>query len=322
MNKIGVGIVGLGGISDFHYDGLINNENVEIRGISDVDGSVLKKRSSEWKVKAYETLEDLLAAKDIDAVHILTPSTLHYAQVTKALEAGKHVLVEKPAAMSPENIRSIESLAKEKNLSCIPCHNHLFSAGIAEAKKYIEEGKLGDIAFSQFFASAVISAKAEDWGWRGSIEKAGGGTLIDSGTHLVYQAVYLFGKAEQVYAVSRKVHCSIEGEDTALVIIRHESGVLSSIIQCWASQDFEHMPEARISGTRGQLSIGNPLYDNRGVYHNGEKIAEGWPIGTTFTKLMANFYEAIVNKTEPIATLQQSYEALRIVQKAYEISAG
>ncbi len=316
MKKIGVGLIGLGGIADFHYQGLKGNDSVTLLGIADANKEILRKRIDEWKVIVYNSIDEILEVEEIDAVHILTPSDKHFEHVIKALEAGKHVLVEKPVATSLKEIENIKDVAEKKNLICLPNHNHLYTAGIIEARKLIDEEKLGKIVYGEFFASGLLNL--DNWGWRASLKSAGGGALIDSGTHLIYQALYLLGSCNKVKAMTKKFFCKIEGEDTAAVLLEHDSGAISCIVQSWASKDYFQTPEVKILGTKGQLWIGNSLYENRGLYFNGEKILDGWPIETTFTKAIDDFYNAIQGKRQPLSNLEQSSETLKIVQKAYE----
>src|SRR5579872_2437298 len=98
MSKIKIGFIGCGAVAELHYQGLMACSKAELAGIYDINPDLMKRRANDWNVSAFENPEALLEDDEIQAVFVLTPCDSHYSNVIAALNAGKHVLLEKPIA--------------------------------------------------------------------------------------------------------------------------------------------------------------------------------------------------------------------------------
>ncbi|MES1249718.1 MAG: Gfo/Idh/MocA family oxidoreductase, partial [Chitinophaga rupis] len=148
MARIKIGFIGCGAVAELHNQGLKACSKAELAGIYDSNPGLMQKRSKEWNVRGYESLQALLEDKEIRAVFVLTPVDSHYTDVLAALNAGKHVLVEKPIANQLHEISEMSTLARSKGLQCMPAHNYIYSPDMYRLKKNIQEGNLGKIPVS------------------------------------------------------------------------------------------------------------------------------------------------------------------------------
>ena len=169
----------------------------------------------------YRTLEDLLADASIDLVVVATPSGTHFEMAQKVLGAGKHVVVDKPAAVSADEIAQLIEVAKARGLHLIPFHNRRWDGDFLTVQKILHEHQLGRLVH--------MESRMDRWNpgstrrpWKDDTAQ-GGGVLLDLGTHLVDQALVLFGKP---MAVSAEVVRERDGEgsDDAFTIRLRNSG--------------------------------------------------------------------------------------------------
>jgi predicted dehydrogenase len=140
---VGIGFIGAGMVSELHAAAIARSSSVRLIGIHDTDAGLARRRASEWSCRAYPTLDDMLAATDIDAVFVLAPTRLHVELARRALRAGKHVLVEKPVSRNAAEIRRLIALANRRGLVCIPGHNYAYIPEYRRIKRLVQEGSLG-----------------------------------------------------------------------------------------------------------------------------------------------------------------------------------
>jgi len=321
-DKIRIGMVGLGFITDWHYKGFSTLDNVEFVGISrDFYGTpeqIIKKKEQlvqkckELNVKAYESFDEMVTDPSLDALIIGSINPYHYDQIIKALNAGKHLLVEKPVVTNIDQIAAIEKLSKEKDLVVFPAHNFAYRGAVTKAKEILESGKLGKIIHSSFVVTHTIS-KAHSTGWRGKKELGTGGTLIDSGHHLVYQTLYLLGMPKLIQAFKSKlVLTNMDCEDVAQINMQYSDGSVCCLMQSWASNYVDGINGIRILGEKGNLIITDALY------HSGEKLSTDVDYESSFANQAKAFVKAVRDGTPPVSTLEDVRNTLRITFGAYE----
>jgi predicted dehydrogenase len=161
MPALRIGFCGGGMVSELHAAAIRNSKEATLAGIFDPDEAVAAQRSALWGCRSYGKLEDLLASSDIDAVFVLSPTGYHVQQAMAALEAGKHVLVEKPVGRSPEEIELLLEAARKSRRLCIPGHNYAYIPEYQRIRRLVAEGALGDIRLlAIFFAIAHDEAVA------------------------------------------------------------------------------------------------------------------------------------------------------------------
>ncbi|MCE5313602.1 MAG: Gfo/Idh/MocA family oxidoreductase [Armatimonadota bacterium] len=198
MQKIRVGIVGVGGVSYRHIHGFMESPDAEIAALCDVDPSRIaaaKEKAPELRdVPSYQDLGLLLKAGRLDAVEISTPHVYHYEQVMDALNAGLHVLVEKPVACNAIQARDIVARAQESGKVVMVVYQRHFKPQYRYIKRMVQSGQLGEII-------AVSALQSQSWKasqkgtWRLDPSLSGGGQLNDSGSHLLDMILWTSGLA-------------------------------------------------------------------------------------------------------------------------------
>ena len=195
-----VGFIGAGGIARTHMKYLNQIPGVEIVAAADVVDDNLAKAKNEYKVqRSYKDyMEMLKAEKEMDAVSVCTPNGLHAPNTIAALEAGKHVIVEKPMAMSAKEGQKMLDAANRAGKQLIVGFQYRFSPQSSFVREYATTGQLGNIMYVR--CQALRRRGIPNWGVFGRKELQGGGPMIDIGVHIIEAAHYCIGSPRPIAA--------------------------------------------------------------------------------------------------------------------------
>jgi len=167
MKPIRTAIFGTGFMGRVHLEGVRRVENVEVAAIAGRNADAAKRLGSGFSVPVITTdYRDILRDPTIDAVHICTPNAQHFSMAKEALNAGKHVLCEKPLATSVEEGEELSALAAKKNLRNCVCHNLRYYPQVQQMRAMREAGDLGEILIAQGTYSQDWLLYDTDWNWR------------------------------------------------------------------------------------------------------------------------------------------------------------
>jgi predicted dehydrogenase len=195
-----LGFIGAGGIARTHMKYLNMIPGVQILAAADVVDDNLEKAKREFGVQRVykDYMEMLKAEKEIDAVSVCTPNGLHAPNTIAALEAGKHVLVEKPMAMSAKEGTKMVEAARKAGKQLIVGFQYRFSPQSDLVRDYATNGHLGKIMYVR--CQALRRRGIPNWGVFGRKELQGGGPMIDIGVHIIEAAHYCIGSPRPIAA--------------------------------------------------------------------------------------------------------------------------
>ena len=240
------GILSTSSIAPRFIAGVRAAEAGEILALSSRTQEKAEEKARLWDIpRAYGSHEALLADPEVDAVYISTVNALHYPWAKAALEAGKHVICEKPCTTQPEHTRALFRLAREKGLFFMEAEKMLFLPTLLEVRRRIEAGDLGQIHMVQLSHSFPGSYN----GWMFDKE-AGGGPLLSSGIYAVQLLLWLFGPIEEISGKASRLDSGVEWQ--YILTGRTESGILFSIHN---STRGVLDNAARICGSQGWVEI-------------------------------------------------------------------
>ncbi|GMV66014.1 MAG: Gfo/Idh/MocA family oxidoreductase [Candidatus Omnitrophica bacterium] len=192
-----VGVIGVGGIAHTHFPGWQESPHTEIVALSDVSAEALKSAGEKTgATKLFEKGEDLIACKEIDVVDICTPNMYHTPLTVAALEAGKHVICEKPLAPQPDDIRKMIA-ARDKSGKMLMTAQHFRFEGSSKAlKAEVDKGVLGNVYHARCWMLRRSGAPTRP----GFIQKkhSGGGPCIDIGVHILDLTLWMMGQPKPV----------------------------------------------------------------------------------------------------------------------------
>jgi predicted dehydrogenase len=207
MTKLRVGLIGVGRIADLHYEGYRDNPKVELAAICDVSKELLQQRKGQWGVKkTYLDYRELLQDDSVDAVEVITPHHLHKEIGCAALDAKKHVSMQKPMAMNIPECDCLIAAARRSGKMFRVFENFRHYPPLMKAFELLQEGAIGEpltlrLKVMQGSMKQGWEIPDETVSWRFDPARSGGGRVIfDYGYHLFSVAMWLLGDVDKVHA--------------------------------------------------------------------------------------------------------------------------
>jgi predicted dehydrogenase len=225
MEKVKFGVIGAKGIGRTHMEGIGSCGKAKLVAIADINETEGQAAASKYGAKWYMDYEKMLDRKDLDAVSICTPHFLHCPMTLKALEYSKHVLVEKPMAISVSEADSMVDKARSAGLKLGVVFQYRTFPVYREIKQLIEYGEIGKIYRINMEACTFrTQAYYESDSWRGKWATEGGGALINQTIHNIDLLQWLVGKPARLMGQIDTMYHSAEVEDIASAAIKFENG--------------------------------------------------------------------------------------------------
>lgn len=333
MEKINVGIIGCGCISDLHFLGYKDSKEARIYAVCDLDSEVAEARKSQWKAeKSYTDFKGLLSDPNIDAVEILTPHRLHEPMVIEAARANKHIAVQKPMTISLDSAKQMLAETKKAEKIYKVTEPYAFYPPIALAKNIIDSGEIGEpIGIRIKFiggTSGGWKVPASCWEWRikDNAENQGmrGLQTFDHGHHLWSTAWFLLGDVERVASWIDYADGIIDCP--SVIMWKYKDSKKYGVCEYAQAADL-HIPSKyytndewfEITGNRGIIFIhrctgnihegpGVSLFNGKGWKHYTD-VKTDWAEG--FIGATNNFIGSIQGREAPLLSGDQGYEILR-----------
>ncbi|MDA1165321.1 MAG: Gfo/Idh/MocA family oxidoreductase [Planctomycetota bacterium] len=313
------GIVGCGDVARKRVATAIQSDsNSELVAVCRRNKEKLQQFGSEFHVPVATTSADeLIQSPDIDAVYIATPVNLHRPQTIAAAEAGKHVLVEKPMAMSVSECDEMIAACLSANVRLGVAYYRPFYPVIRRMSDLIEAGEIGRVlSVSATTCTPFAINPGEDGYWRVVPETGGGGALMDIGSHRLDLFLRMFGPVVDVKALCGTVAADYQADDVATLALRFASGVHGILHCCFGSTT--DPDEFAILGTQGRL-VSRPL--NGGgltIEHGASQRVELHPPADNYNApLIADFTVSILESLHPTVSGEAGREVNRIMELAY-----
>ncbi len=206
MKKVRAAIIGTGGISTVHMAGYKALPNVEVAAVCDIDLPKAQKYAEKYGVDAahvYADYHEMLAREEIDCVSVCTWNAAHAPATIAALDAGKHVICEKPMALNTEEARAMQAAADRNNRILMIGFVRRYGNDCRVVKDFIDSGAVGDIYYAK---ATYLRRHGCPGGWYGDKSYSGGGPLIDLGVHVIDLSRYLMGNPEPVSVFGATFH--------------------------------------------------------------------------------------------------------------------
>lgn len=331
MSKLRIAVIGCGSIARHrHLPEYGANSKVQIVAVCDIVKERAEEIASQFGAKAFSNFEELLLEAEIDAVSVCTPNYLHAPISIAALNAGKHVLCEKPMATSNEEALAMIAASKSSGKKLMIAHNQRFVPSHVKARKLIESGDVGKI---YSFRTAFGHPGPEKWSadgarsWFFKKEQAFIGAMGDLGVHKTDLIRYLLG--EEIVEVASFVETSAKTnsdvDDNAVCILKTESGIVGTLAASWSYVSKEDNSTI-IYGENAILRLEEDPYFSLIVqYKNGEtvkyelgKIQSNEEGGQKSSHVIENFVNSIVNDTEPVISGEEGMKSLQVILAALE----
>lgn len=339
MAKLGVGIIGSGGIArGAHMPGYKScGDDVKIVAVADTNPDVARLAAEQFEVPhIFTDYRDLLKMDEIDAVSICTPNYLHVQPTIDALEAGKHVLVEKPMAMNGTEGQLMVDAANRTGKKLMVGFMTRFQSSAQALKRFTAAGEMGDIYFAR--AQAMRRRGIPGWGVFTQKDKQGGGPLIDIGVHILDLTLWLMGHPKPTYCSGQTYakfgpRAGVLGlmgqwdpsifsvEDFAVGLVRFENGATLVLESAFcANQEQRQVFNTELFGTEGGCS-----YDPcKMFFERHQTLIDASPAYLPQVKAheaeLQGFVRAILDDTPVPVTAEESLMTTRIIDAIYRSS--
>jgi UDP-N-acetyl-2-amino-2-deoxyglucuronate dehydrogenase len=319
-------------VARYHAQAIAATPGARLVATSRSDPSKAAAAVAEFGVPCETSYERLLARPDVDAVAICTPSGGHAAQTIAAARAGKHVLVEKPMALTTEDADAMIAACRDAGVRLGVALQRRTEPAYQAVRSAITEGVLGSpvmgLALIPYHRTQAYYDSAD---WRGTWAGDGGGALMNQGIHIADLLLWFMGDVDEVQARVATVSHDIEVEDDLAATLRFKSGALGSVLATTAAAPgFPHRVE--VYGTRGGVQLeaeaivrwegeAAPKVDDALRPGTASAGAGSSPTGITATghaRVMADFVAAIREGRAPLISGEEGRRSLALVLAVYQ----
>ena len=341
MSKFRVGVIGAGSIAQSHLTAYSKNPDVELVAVADMNLERAQSAADEFGARrAYADPQDLLADPEIDGVSICTWNNSHASWAIAAIEAGKHVLVEKPIARTLAEAEQLQQVVEASDRVVQVGFVRRHSPNCQVLKSFIDAEELGEIYYAK---ASCMRRVGNPGGWFADKEISGGGPLLDIGIHVLDLCWYLMG-SPKVVSVSGNTYDRLGSrgnvttmprykaadydpskntvEDLANAVIRFENGA-SLLLDCsYSLHATQDSIAVSVHGDKGgaelepALHIATEMHDT--VVNIEPQIASRtFEFGVGFANEIQNFVEASLGRAESVAPAWHGVEIVRILEAIY-----
>jgi UDP-N-acetyl-2-amino-2-deoxyglucuronate dehydrogenase len=333
------GIIGAGMIGNFHAKAITEMNGGTLHSVFDVRAEGAERLASQYGVKAYSNIDEFLSDPELEIVTIGTPSGAHLDPALAALNAGKHVICEKPLEINPARIDEMMEAAKANGKTLAAVLNRRFHPALEAFKEAAETGRFGKITSASCYVKWWRTQEYYDSGaWRGTWALDGGGALMNQSIHTVDTLLHIAGPVKAVRASTGLIaHERIEVEDIVVATLEFESGafgVIEATTAAWSSTG--HPARVQVCGTQGSVFLADEAFE---VWDFAEEVASDAEVKETLMKGSAkglgandptainvdghirNFEEtvnAIHENREPTVGASEARKAVAVICAVYE----
>lgn len=345
MSKLKIGVIGAGSISEVHLNAYRSNPEVEIYAICDLNEERAAKKAETYGAsKVFTDYNELLALPEIHSVSICTWNNTHAEIAIAALEAGKHVLVEKPLCQTVEQALAVEEAVKQSGKVLQVGFVRRYASNARLLKEFIDKGELGEIYYAK---ASCLRRLGNPGGWFSDKERSGGGPLIDLGVHVIDICWYLMGKPK-VKSVSGNTYNLLGNrsniknldfyraadydaaknsvEDLANAIIRFENGASLVVDVSFTLHAKQDELSVKVYGDKGGAELEPALQLIAEKYDTILNITPqvnnlSFDFVDAFNNEINHFIAATLGQKETLSPVEDGVEMMKILCGIYESAA-
>ncbi len=320
--EIRTAIVGCGAIAHWHLDAIARASVpiAVVAAVDPVDGNALRVADRTGATQ-YRSLAAALADREVAAAIVAVPHHLHESVAVEALEAGLHVLLEKPLAPTLDACDRILATARAAGTVFMVAENAQYWPEVLTVYELLAAGAIGDVvtARAATFFPALGDFYGGDRPWRFDIASAGGGVVVDTGSHWLRPLRVWLGEADEVVAAIGRPHAEMEGESLCRALIRFDSGVVAAFDAMLTTGAIANQPLFTVTGTRGEITVEGSgwvkCFD--GTDWKGTKVGEHGGYLRSYEGELRDFAGAVLDGTAPAATAEYAVGELRLALAMY-----
>lgn len=332
MNKkLKLGVVGLGRVAKSHLPAIRELAGqVELRAIVTRDEEKGRREAANWeRAEVFTSFEEALRSPDVDAFVLLLPHDLHASYAIQAMNAGKHVLIEKPMAMNQAEALAMLEAAERNGVTLMVGQSRRFFRPVVESVERIRAGAIGRLMNINALLLAHMDKPAVDW-WK-DVTHIGGFIIPLWGSHILDYILWAYGEPpETVYAQGYSNNPHWNGEDEVAISLRFSGGRMANVLmsfnagcrptdeegltgkRIWSTQDSIY--ERYLIGSNGMMQ----LKDEYELFVNREKVELEERFGSNFAWQMHEFADAVLSGRPPLASGSEVFAVMKVIDACFE----
>ncbi|NWF86644.1 Gfo/Idh/MocA family oxidoreductase [Candidatus Bathyarchaeota archaeon] len=323
MKQVNLGVIGLGYQGKIHLQNALYLKETKVLGAADVSEKALTYAKNLGVKNVYKDYESLLKNPQLDAVIISLPNFLHLEGAVKAAEAGKHIFIEKPLARNVVEGEKILSSVKENGVSLMVGYDLRFNPDLKSVRERISDGFFGEVQIVEAtnVSGGPFASRNDRVGpipvpsWWFDKELAGGGALLDLGSHMIDLLSWYFGETEVIesylgYTLNMKL------EDVATCMLKFKNGPIATVKVGWFSKN--HTQSIQICGTAQNLWMRISPQSSLGIIWNDVKRKFGLQNSSPYYLELEHFVSSLQKDKQPRPSGDDGLRCLRVISRAYE----
>lgn len=338
--KIKIGVIGVGGISVCHIDAYLKNPDVELYAFCDINEARLKEMAEKYNItRTFTDMNDMLKLDEIDAVSVCTWNSAHAPCTIAALNAGKHVLCEKPMAMSAKEGEEMKAAALKNNKLLMIGFVRRYGDDCAVIKDFIKADYFGDIYYAK---ANYLRRNGNPGGWFGDKSRSGGGPLIDLGVHVIDLVRFVLGNPKPISAygatfhklgnrnelkdkkdylsISATDHDKCDVEDLVTALIRFDNGAVLDVEASFSLNIKAPVGKIELFGDKGGAKLDPELemYTVTNGHMTNVTLDSKVTMGDFFQHEINHYVDCVINGKEPISPADDGIMIMKILDAIYE----
>ncbi len=345
MDKIKIAVVGVGGISKYHINSYLANPAVEVYAFCDINEKVLNAKGEAYGITRLYTDEKTMLDElpEIDAVSICTWNSAHAPCTIMALEAGKHVLCEKPMATNADDAKKMLDTARRVGKKLMVGFVRRFGKDTKVIRDFMDAGSVGELYYAK---ASYLRRNGCPGGWFGDKSRSGGGPLIDLGVHVIDLVRYLMGNPKPVSvsgrafkklgnrpnikdkvdytSVSKTNKDIFDVEDLATAFITFDNGAVLTIDTSFSLNIKKNSTKIELFGTKGGIYLDGDveLYTDIGGYLSNVTfdMKTAFDMNDIFQNEINYFVNAIVNDEDTYSIAEDGITLMKMLDGIYKSS--
>lgn len=322
-----IAVIGLGDISHIHIPAIQANPYVELVAVCDIDKGL---KNTVPNINFYTDYHDLLDNENLDCVHICLPHYLHYPATQACVEKGVHVFLEKPMGLNVEEGLALVKLEeKHKDVKMCVCLQNRLNETVETLQELVESGEYGKMrGLKGIVAWARPKSYYDAKPWRGKLELAGGGVMINQALHTLDLMQLLGGRMDKIRgSIDQLLDYGIEVEDTATANITFKSGA-KGLFFATNTNVGNSSVELQVIFEQGKFTIKDSILTKVNDQGRKEELIEDAKLpgtkfyyGASHNKLINRFYDSIKNNTDDYIHAKEGFTSIQMIDAIRQSSA-
>jgi predicted dehydrogenase len=314
MKKLKFALIGTGGIAQTYAQAFQTSERCELVAVADINQDSAKAYAEPFGAKAFNDYKSLAENSEIDAVIVSTPPNSHPEIAAHFMEKGVHVLCEKPLCLSVAEAKQMIETGERTGVTFTMATKFRYCEDVVKAKSILASGILGEVVqFENAFTAKVDMSKR----WNSDKQIAGGGVLIDNGTHSVDIIRYFLGPIDEILALETSGTQNLTVDENVKLLAKTIGGVVASVDLTWGIN--KELPNfISVYGTNGTLHIG--WRESKYKLNSSPDwtiFGKGYDKVQAFRSKIENFAGAIGGREELLTKPADALASVEVIEAAY-----